>query len=152
MHIRYTLTPADHLAWFDYYTLHVVRPWWSRLPVIGRVLLRRRREMFARTICAAANATALGERSIDLSDVGVREHSSTFDFSSPWQDLAFATLSTEHLFFAHASMNAHIIPLRFFVSEDGRDAFVAFTTSHAPSFRDHRKAQPGCRKQLRRST
>jgi hypothetical protein len=140
MLVRYELTPADHLAWFDYHTAYVAGPWPARLPLLGPALLERRRERFARDIAAAASAAALGERSVELSVAGVREFSSSFDFSTAWPDLAFAALTPEHVFFAHPSMNAHIVPLRSFGSDAARESFVAFATSHAPSFRNHRNA------------
>ena len=140
MVVRYALTLDDHLAWFDYYTSHVARPWSARLPIVGRADLARRRSKFAHALSSAANAAALGERSIELSADRVREFSSGFDFSTAWQELAFAVVTSQHLFLAHPSMNAHIIPLRSFDSETAKEAFIRHATSHAPSVRDHRHA------------
>jgi hypothetical protein len=140
MLVRYTLSPDDHLAWYDYYTASIPSSCWSRLPLIGPLLSARCRERFRRRIVAAGNRSALGERTIELSPSGVREFSLDFDFSTAWQDLAQAVVTPQHLFLAHPSMNAHIIPLQYFESEALRDSFVSFALSHAPSLPNTRHA------------
>ena len=140
MLVRYTLSPDDHLAWYDYYIASIQRFGWSSLPLIGPLLSALRRKRFIRGILAAGNHTALGDRTIELSPSGVREFSADFDFSTAWQTLAQAAVTSQHLFLAHPSMNAHIIPLRYFESDALRDSFVSFALSHAPSSSNNRNA------------
>ena len=140
MFVRYTLSPDDHLAWYDHYTASIPSSGWSSLPLIGPFLSARRREYFRRGIVAAGNRSALGERTIVLSPSGVREFSSEFAFSTAWPDLAQTVVTPQHLFLAHPSMNAHIIPLQYFESEVFRDSFVSFALSHAPSSSSSRNA------------
>jgi hypothetical protein len=141
MVVTYALTLEDHLAWFDYHIECVAPLWRLSFPLFGAALVRRRRRSFARSISAAANAPAIGDRSLELSDSGIREYSATFDFSTRWRDLAFAALTPQHIFLVHPSMNAHIVPLRAFSSDEAAgDSFVSFVTSHAPSLCDHRHA------------
>lgn len=133
MLVRYTLSPDDHLAWYDYCTASIESAGWLSLPLIGPLLSAHRRERFRRGIVAADNRPALGERTIELSSSGIREFSLDFDFSTAWQDLAQAIITPQHLFLAHPSMNTHIIPLQYFESETHRDSFVSFVRTHAPS-------------------
>lgn len=132
MLVRYTLSPDDHLAWYDY-TARVQSSGWLSLPFIGPLLSGHRRACFRRSIVAAGNRCALGERTIELSSSGIREFSSDFDFSTAWQDLAQAIITPQHLFLAHPSTNTHIIPLQYFESDVLRDSFVSFVRTHAPS-------------------
>jgi hypothetical protein len=44
MIVRYSLTVSDHMAWFDYHTVYVGKPWFSRLPIFGAGWLRSRRK------------------------------------------------------------------------------------------------------------
>jgi hypothetical protein len=132
MLVHYTLSLEDHLAWFNYYTTSIQRFGWSSLPLIGPLISARRRKRFMQGLLATCNRTALGERTIELSPSGVREFSSEFDFSTDWSTLACAALTSQHLFLAHPSMNAHIIPLGFFDNDTLRDSFVSFALSHVP--------------------
>jgi hypothetical protein len=44
--------------------------------------------------------------------------------------MGLAALTSSHLFLAHTTMNAHIVPLRFFESDANRESFVSFVSSH----------------------
>jgi hypothetical protein len=132
MRVYYTLTVEDHLAWYDHYIASEPASIWLRLPVIGPFRAYSRRRRFTRGILATENRRALGVRTIALSASGVREFSCDFDFFGVWQDIARADLTGQHLFLAHPSMNARIIPLRAFQNESHRDSFVSFALHHAP--------------------
>jgi len=133
MLVRYILTLEDHLAWYDYYVANSCRPLWSRVPVIGTRIADRRRQRFVQAILKPENRSALGERTIELSGTGVREFSAEFDFSTKWQDIAHVAITEQHLFLAHPSMNAHIVPLRFFDTESHRESFLSFALKAKPT-------------------
>ena len=125
MQVRYTLNLDDHLAWFDYYcTTEFGRREKSRLPIIGKYLDRLNRESFGRSLRASQNKLALGERTLELSAKGPREFGAGIDFITAWGDIALVATTDTHLFIAHTSMNAHIVPLRSFGSEADRTAFI----------------------------
>lgn len=130
MVVRYSLTLADHLAWYDYF---LSTPAGSRsrsaLPVIEAWLPQRRRHRYAQQILATSSS--LGDRSLELSPDGVREFSDHFDFATRWQDIALVATTGQHLFIVHTSMNAHIVPLSGFRSHPEREAFTSFAQNHA---------------------
>ena len=142
MFVRYILSLDDHLAWYDYYTVSIQRFGWWSLPLIGPLLSVHRRRRFMRGILAEGNRSALGERTIELSPSGIREFSADFDFSTAWEVLAQAVVTSQYVFLVHPSMNAHIIPLRYFESEALLDSFVSFALSHAQSSPNIRNARP----------
>ena len=131
MEIRYTLTLADHLAWYDYYLATpegaCLR---SSIPLVAGILDRYRRWKFSRQVVSPPSRHALGERALELSEQGLREFSPEFSFTSAWSEMCLAAMTTRHLFIAHTSMNAHIIPLHFFETDSERDSFVSFVKSH----------------------
>jgi hypothetical protein len=130
MQVRYTLNLDDHLAWFDYYcTTDFGRHEKSRLPFFGKYLDRISRESFGRSISTSQNKLAFGERTLELSAKGPREFGTGIDFITAWPDIALVAVTDTHLFIAHTSMNAHIIPLRSFGSEADRIAFVRHAES-----------------------
>jgi hypothetical protein len=73
---------------------------------------------------------ALGERTLEATEQGVREFSTEFSFITAWSDMGLVALTSSHLFLAHTTMNAHIVPLRFFESDAKRESFVSFVSSH----------------------
>jgi hypothetical protein len=125
MQVRYTLNLDDHLAWFDYdCTTEFGRHEKSRLPFFGKYLDRISRGSFGRSISASQNKSAFGERTLELSAKGTREFGTGIDFITAWPDIALVATTDTHLFIAHSSMNAHIVPLRAFGNEADRTAFV----------------------------
>lgn len=125
MQVRYTLNLDDHLAWFDYYcTTDFGRHEKSRLPFIGKYLDHINRESFGRSLRTSENKLAFGERTLELNAKGLREFGDGIDFITAWPNVALVAATATHLFVAHTSMNAHIIPLRSFGSEADRLAFV----------------------------
>jgi len=78
------------------------------------------------------NRTALGERSIELLDTGIREFSAEFNFTTPWKDIVRVVATEQHLFLVHPTMNAHIVPLRCFDTDTDRDAFLSLALSRTP--------------------
>jgi len=136
--VRYILSLEDHLAWYDYYDDNLSGFGWSSLPILGRTISARRRTRFSQGILSATNQSAIGERTIELLPSGVREFSSEFDFSTDWKEITHAAVTPQHLFIAHWSMNAHIIPLRYFEGGQLRDSFIAFVVNHIPSTVDRR--------------
>jgi hypothetical protein len=130
MRIEYSLQTEDHLAWFDYHQ-EMVFPISADEPQMQRLEHMRRsdRAIFAQSIEASPNRTAHGTRALELTEIGVRESSSDFDFVTLWKDVALVVHTSTHLFIVHASMNAHIVPLCSFTSIADRDAFVAFALS-----------------------
>lgn len=131
MLVRYILLPNDHLAWYAYYVANMEAVGWSSFPFIGPLLAAYRRKCFIRGILAAGNRFALGERTLELSPSGVREFSMDFDFATAWVDVAHVAVTPQHLFLAHSSMDAYVIPLQYFESDALRDSFVSFALSHA---------------------
>jgi hypothetical protein len=131
MRVRYMLTLQDHLAWYDY---HLATSEGARLrsplPLIGGAINRFRRWEFSRRVILPPSRHALGERTLALGEQGTREFSPDFDFTTPWTELCLAAVTSSHLFIAHASMNAHIVPLRFFENEAEREAFISFVRQH----------------------
>ena len=131
MDVRYTLSLEDHLAWYDHYlaTSEGVH-FRSSLPLVGGVLDRFRRWRYSRQVALPPSRHALGERTLEATETGVREFSPAFSFTTAWSDLGFVVVTSSHLFLAHASMNAHIVPLRFFESDTERESFISFAKSH----------------------
>ena len=126
--IHYSLSLDDHLAWYDFYcTTPHGESEKSSLPLIGKYLDRTSRESFGRAVSGPENKTAFGERSLELGPRGVREFSSSYDFTIAWPDIAMVAITDTHLFIAHASMNAHIVPLRAFSKDEDRIAFIRHT-------------------------
>ena len=73
----------------------------------------------------------MGERTIELTEDGVREYSRDFTFVTRWEEIALVEVTADHVFMAHASMNAHIIPIRSFGSEAERDVFLSYARNRA---------------------
>ena len=128
MHVRYTLTLADHLAWHDHYvtTAHGAHSR-SLFPFVDRF----RRWRYSRRVVTAPNRHALGERTLEVTEHGVREYSPEFSFTTAWPDIGLVADTSRHLFIVHSSMNAHIVPLRFFETDSKRESFVSFAKGHA---------------------
>lgn len=132
MELRYTLALDDHLAWYDYYLATPEgKNSRSRFPIIGGLLNKRRRRKYSREIISPPNRHAFGERTLEVSDDGVREFTPEFAFTTKWANISLVTITSSHLFLADTSMNAHIIPLHFFENETKRDLFISFVKSHA---------------------
>lgn len=127
MDVRYTLTLADHLAWYDHYlaTTDGARLR-SSLPFVDRF----RRWRYSRRVVTMTSRHALGERTLEVSEQGVREFSPEFSFTTAWSDIGLVADTSRHLFLAHKSMNAHIVPLSFFETNSKRESFVSFARSH----------------------
>jgi hypothetical protein len=130
MDVRYTLSLQDHLAWYDYY---LAMPEGARLqstiPFIGGILNRFRRRKYSRQVSLPPSRHAFGERTLEVTDQGAREFSTDFNFTIPWPEFSFVAVTSSHLFLAHESMNANIVPLRFFQSEATRKSFISFVQS-----------------------
>jgi hypothetical protein len=131
MDVRYTLSLEDHLAWHDYY---LATPegerFRSSIPLIGGLLDQLRRRRFSHQVTLPPSRHALGERTLELTEKGVREFSSEFSFTTAWSDIGLIALTPSHLFLAHTSMNAHIVPSRFFESDAQQESFVTFAKRH----------------------
>src|SRR5215472_10305693 len=108
MDVRYTLTLDDHLAWYDHY---LATPEGARLRSPFRFIDRIKRWRFYRQVISPSHH-AVGERTLEVTGTGVREFSAEFSFSTAWPDIALIAVTPSHLFLVHASMNAHIVPLR----------------------------------------
>ena len=131
MDVRYTLSSEDHLAWYDHYlTTPEGERFQSSLPLVGALLDRFRRWRYSRRVALPPSRHAFGERTLEVTETGVREFSTAFNFTTAWSDLGFVAVTSSHLFLAHASMSAHIVPLRFFESDTKRESFVSFAKSH----------------------
>jgi hypothetical protein len=94
------------------------------------LLDRFRRWRFSRQVISPPSHHALGERTLEATEKGVREFSPEFSFTTAWADIGLVAVTASHLFLAHRSMNAHIIPLRFFKSDAQRESFVSFARGH----------------------
>ncbi len=129
MTASYELSSADHLAWYDHCLL---LPDGQSARSSSRVSAFLRRWRYAQQVRAFGSKGAFGPRTIELGPEAVREFSASFDFSTRWQDVALVSLTPTHLFIAHSSMNAHIIPLRCFGSAATQEEFIAIAQSHAP--------------------
>jgi hypothetical protein len=134
MEVRYTLTLEDHLAWYDYYlnTPEGARLR-SSLPLVAGALDRLRRRRYSRQVVSPPSHHALGERTLEITEQGLREFSPGFSFTIPWPEMCLAAVTSSHLFIGHTSMNANIVPLRFFESDAKRESFVSFVRSHVQS-------------------
>jgi hypothetical protein len=131
MDVRYTLSLEDHLAWYDHYlAMSEGARFRSSLPLVGGVLDRFRRWRYSRQVALPPSRHAFGERTLEATEQGVREFSPEFSFTTAWSDLGLVTVTPSHLFLAHSSMNAHIVPLRYFQSDAQRESFVSFAKSH----------------------
>jgi hypothetical protein len=130
LEISYKLNLNDHLAWYDYFvtTPHGMR-FQSSLPFFSKF----KRWKYARLVNSFSNH-AFGERTLEVTEQDAREFSSLFSFKTAWVDTSFAAITSKHLFIAHSSMNAHIIPLSFFEAHLKREAFLAFVKNHVRSY------------------
>ena len=126
MEVRYKLKLADHLAWYDYY---LSTPEGACLRS-SAPLDRLRRWWYALMVILPPSRHALGERTLEANGEGVRESSPKFSFATAWSAMALVAVTPSHLFLAHVSMNAHIVPLKFFKSGAERESFVLFAKSH----------------------
>jgi len=131
MDIRYTLSMKDHLAWYDHY---LAAPEGSRfrssLPFVGGILDKFRRWRYSCRLIFPFSRHAFGERTLEATQQGLREFSPKFCFTTAWSDLGLVVATSSHLFLAHRSMNAYIVPLRCFQSDAARESFIAFAQSH----------------------
>jgi hypothetical protein len=127
MDVRYTLTLQDHLAWYDHY---LATPGGSQLRSSFSLVGRFRRWRYSRQVALPPSRHAFGERTLEATEQGVREFSPEFSFTTAWPDLGLVAVTPSHLFLAHASMNAHIVPLRYFRSDAERESFISFAQSH----------------------
>ena len=126
----YQLSLADHLAWYDDCLL---LPSGESTRSSFLFLTRLRRWRYARQVRSFGSKGAFGPRTLELGSEAVREFSDSFDFSTHWKDVAAVSLTPTHLFIAHSSMNAHIVPLRCFGSAEAQMEFVDFAQSHIPA-------------------
>ena len=132
MEVRYPLSLEDHLAWYDHYlAIPEGARFRSSLPFVGGVLDRFRRWRYSRQLTSRPSRHAFGERTLEVTEQGVREFSPAFSFTTAWSDMGLVAVTSSHLFLAHTSMNAHIVPLRHFQSDAQRQSFVSFAKSHA---------------------
>jgi hypothetical protein len=130
MHVRYTLTLEDHLAWYDYYLATSQGAHFrSSIPLVAGAINQVRRRRYSRQLTQRPNLHALGERTLEATEVGVREFSLEFSFTTAWSDMGLVAVTSNHLFLAHVSMNSHIVPLSFFASDAQRESFVSFAKS-----------------------
>lgn len=137
MKVIYTLNLDDHLAWFEYFrTTDFGRHQKSRLPFIGNLLNRLRRTHFARGLMTPQNSLALGERSLELTAEGVREIGEGYEFTHTWPEYVMVETTTTHLFIAHASMNAHIVPLCAFSCEEDQNEFILYAKARGRIWAD----------------
>ena len=137
MKVDYSLGLEDHLAWYDYYcTTEYGRHEKSWLPLVGKYLDRVARYRYGRRVGAKGNEAAFGERSLELRGDGVREFFGAYDFTSAWGEIVLVAATSSHLFLAHASMNAHIVPLHAFGSEAERAAFMRCAETRGGSIRE----------------
>ena len=134
MEVSYTLTLEDHLAWYDYFLAsREGARYRSLVPVVGGFLNRLRRRSYSRQVIIPPNRHALGERTLEATEQGLREFSREFSFTTAWSDIRLVAMTSSHLFLAHASMNAHIVPLHYFKNEAEREAFASFARSRYQS-------------------
>ena len=131
MDVRYTLSLEDHLAWYDH---HLATPdgrcLRSSVPCLSGFLDRFRRWRYSRWLVLPRNRLAFGGRTLEATEQGSREFSAEINIMTPWSEIALVAVTSSHLFLAHKSMNAHIVPLRFFESDAARESFVFFARSH----------------------
>jgi hypothetical protein len=127
MEVIYTLTLEDHLAWYDFY---LTTSEGARLRSSLSFVRRFRRWSFSHQLVSPPSQHALGERTLEVTENGLREFSSAFSFTIPWSEMCLAAVTSSHLFIAHTSMNANIVPLRFFESDAKRESFLSFVKSH----------------------
>jgi hypothetical protein len=127
MDVRYTLTLQDHLAWYDHY---LATPEGASLRSSSSLVSRFRRWRFSRQVSLPPSRHAFVERTLEATEQGVREFSPEYSFTTAWSDLSLVVVTTTHLFLVHTSMNAHIVPLRYFRSDAERDSFISFAKSH----------------------
>ena len=99
--------------------------------MVGRLLEGLRRRRFTKRVKADKSGHAVGERTLELTEAGVRECSGDVDFVTRWDEVALVEVTAHHLFLAHLSMNAHIVPVRSFGSQAEQDAFVAYARIRA---------------------
>lgn len=126
MEVCYKLKLADHLAWYDYY---LTTPEGASLRSSAPID-RLRRWWYSLRVILPPSRHALGQRTLEANGEGVRESSPKFSFSTAWSDMGLVAVTPAHLFLAHISMNAHIVPLKFFKSDAERQSFVSFARSH----------------------
>ena len=125
MKVTYSLSAEDHLAWFDHLKGEdKPRGWPSVWSLLQGADPARQREQFIERLHHPEESAALGPRTLELTDRGVRETGPGFDFTTPWGEISRVDKTETHLFIAHASLNAHVIPRRCFAVEIGMSAFV----------------------------
>jgi hypothetical protein len=134
MQVRYTLALKDHLTWYDYYlaTPNGAR-FQSSLPLVAGVVNRFKRWKFSRQMTLPPSHHALGERTLEATEKELREFSPEFSFTTAWSEIGLMAITPSHLFLAHTSMNAHIVPLHFFKSDVERESFLSFAKAHLPA-------------------
>ncbi len=82
------------------------------------------------------NSLALGERSLELTAEGVREIGEGYEFTHTWPEYVMVETTTTHLFIAHASMNAHIVPLCAFSCEEDQNEFILYAKARGRIWAD----------------
>ncbi|HZQ45989.1 MAG TPA: YcxB family protein [Verrucomicrobiae bacterium] len=131
MDVRCTLSLEDHLAWYDYYlaTPEGAR-FRSTVPLVGVAFDKIRRWKYSRQVTSPPSRHALGERTLEATETGLREFSPDFSFTTAWSDIGLMAVTSNYLFLAHKSLNAHIVPLHFFGGDGHRESFISFAESH----------------------
>lgn len=124
MKVSFSLYSDDHLAWYDYWRPAPA----TKIPVV-RWLLRsaheNERRAFLKFIDSPTNKAAIGPRTLELTDCGVREFADGFDFTIEWKEFVDVVLTKSHLFIVHPTLNAHVVPTSAFGSKDLLDRFLA---------------------------
>ena len=110
MTLHYTLNIEDHLAWYDTHD-ELFRCGPAAIPVIGWLFRWEARSKFKSALKLPASSAGFGERSIEITDRGIREFNERFDFFVPWCEIAVAVTSKSRLFLARPCRNAFVVPL-----------------------------------------
>jgi hypothetical protein len=118
------------LAWYDYF---ITTPSGAYLKSSIPFIERYKRWRFSRQVTLLPSHHAIGERTLEIAAKGAREFSARFDFTTEWANLDFVAVTPSHLFLAHESMNAHIVPLCYFETDSKREAFILALKGHYPN-------------------
>lgn len=108
MIVKYSLSLEDHEGWYDRVLLSSCRLTGFQA-LLTRFAPKWRKSMFLNRL--RANKSATGERVLEVSSVGARESGANYDFVTLWKDVVRIEQTPNHLFIAHHSLNAHIVPL-----------------------------------------
>ncbi len=77
-----------------------------------------------RDIRDPANSKAIGERSLEVVDTGVREFTEKWSYTSKWIEIDHMVVTDRYIFIAHALHFCHVIPISAFSSVAHRHDFV----------------------------